>query len=418
VLFGLVPALRVTRTDLARTNTRVVGRTAFLGRGLVVGQVAASVILLVAAALFSGTLRNLRAVDPGFNTDRLLLFRVQPQLNGYEPGDLESLYSRMIARIEAIPGVRAATVSRHPLLSFSRRADGVTVEGGAATSDGAEVNVVSPNFFQTMEMPVILGRGLTERDGKTGPKVAVVNEAFAARHLPGSRPIGRSFRFEGGTAADAIEIVGVTRNAKYTDLRSATRPTVYIPLAQDVPGQANVAVRTAGDPLALAPAVRRALRDVDPTLPLFAMKSQAMQAADSLARETSFARLSTVFGSIALLLVAAGLFGTMSYAVVRRTSEIGVRMALGARRSAVTGMVLKEALLLSATGVAIGIPAAMAVAYATRTVLEDLLFGLDWSSPIALAGAATILMLTAVGAALPPARAASRVDPVIALQAE
>jgi ABC-type antimicrobial peptide transport system permease subunit len=177
-------------------------------------------------------------------------------------------------------------------------------------------------------------------------------------------------------------------------------------------------VRTAGEPLASAPAVRQAVREIDATLPLFAMKSQAAQAEETLAKEASFARLSTVFGSIALLLVAAGLFGTMSYAVVRRTSEIGVRMALGARRSAVIRMILRDALLMSIAGVVVGIPAVLAAGHASRAVMNEVLFGLEPMNPVAIAGATAALILTALVAALLPARAASRVDPIVALQSE
>ncbi|MGH9309418.1 MAG: ADOP family duplicated permease [Vicinamibacterales bacterium] len=418
VLFGLVPALRVTRTQVSQTTKRAVGGVSLLARSLVVGQIAASLILLVAAALFVGTLRNLRSVDAGFNADRLLLFRIQPQLNGYQSTQLESLYARMIARIESVPGVRSATLSRHPLLSFSRRADGVIVEGSVIGSSGAEINIVASGFFRTMEIPVILGRGFTERETGGAPRVAVVNELFATTHFPAGNPLGRRFWFGDVKDGDAIEIVGVTRDAKYTDLRNPTRPTVYVPLAQDVPGQANFAVRTAGEPLALAPAVRQALRDIDATLPLFAMKSQAAQAEESMAKEASFARLSTVFGSIALLLVAAGLFGTMSYAVVRRTSEIGVRMALGAGRAAVIRMILRDALLMSVAGIVVGIPAALAAGHALRAVLNEVLFGLEPTNPVAIAGATAALILTALVAAFLPARAAARVDPIVALQSE
>ena len=176
----------------------------------------------------------------------LLIFRVQPQLNGYAPPEIAALYTRMIERIEAIPGVRSATLSRHPLLALSRRADGVIIEGVAATTGGAgaEVNVVAPNFFDTMEIPLLLGRRFDERDHAEAPRVAVVNERFAATHLAGANPIGRRLWFGDAASGTPIEIVGMTRDAKYTDLRSPTRPAVYIPFQQDVPGQASVAVRT------------------------------------------------------------------------------------------------------------------------------------------------------------------------------
>src|SRR5262245_16478167 len=268
-----------------------------------------------------------------------------------------------------------------------------------------------------MEMRLLLGRGIDDRDGATAPKVAVVNQRFAAAYA-GGNPIGRRFWFGAEARGEAIEIVGMTQDAKYTGLRQPIEPTIYVPFQQDVPGQANVAVRVNGDALALAPAVRQAVHDVDPNLPLFEVKSQAEQAEESVAQEATFARLSTVLGSIALLLAAIGLYGTMSYAVVRRTAEIGVRMALGARRPAVVGLVLREAAAMAALGVAIGIPAALAASRLSHRVLNDLLFGLGPNDPRALLTAAAILVLVVMLAGYLPARRASRVDPIVALRCE
>ena len=420
VLFGLVPAMRAARTELSQATKRTTGvASAPLARALVVAQVALSLVLLVAAGLFAGTLRNLHAVDKGFNADHLLIFRVQPQLNGYAPPESAALYTRMIERIEAIPGVRGATLSRHPLLALSRRADGVTIEGVARTAGaGAEVNVVAPNFFDTMEIPLLLGRRFDERDHAEATRVAVVNERFAATHLAGANPIGHRLWFGDAASGTPIEIVGMTRDAKYTDLRSPTRPTVYIPFQQDIPGQVNVAVRTVGEAMALAPAVRSAVRELDATLPLFDVRSQAEQVEQSLARETMFARFSTLLGVIAVILAAIGLYGTMAYAVVQRTAEIGLRMALGARRATVVDMVVRQALVLAAIGVAIGVPLTLGAARLAGTVLDQMLFGLERYDPLVMSGAAAILALVAIVAALVPARAAARVDPLLALRHE
>jgi ABC-type antimicrobial peptide transport system permease subunit len=210
----------------------------------------------------------------------------------------------------------------------------------------------------------------------------------------------------------------MTRDAKYTDLRNPTQPIIYVPFHQDVPGQANFAVRTHGDPLTVVSAVRQALREIDPNLPLFDVKSQIMQAQESVAKETLFARLSTLLGSIAMLLAAIGLYGTMSYSVARRTAEIGLRMALGARRMAVIGMVLRETSTMAVIGVAIGIPAALVASRISRSVLDQVLFGLEPNDPVAIACAAVILIVIGMLAGFLPARRASQVNPTVALQCE
>ena len=420
LLFGLAPAFRTTRAELLQVTTQrgTGGGSAPLMKTLVIVQVAISLVLLVAAGLFAGTLRNLQAVEPGFDTRNLLLFRVQPQLNGYKAAEMAALYSRMIERIESLPGVMSATFSRHPLLSLSRRSSGITVEGVPAADAGAEVNIVAPNFFETMKIPLLLGRAFNQRDTAVAPHVAVVNQVFASKYFAGGNPIGRRFWFGDPSDSEPIEIVGMTRDAKYTDLRNPTRPTIYVPFQQDVPGQANFEVRTAGDPLTLAPALRQAVREIDPNLPLFEIKSQVDQARESVAKEMMFARLSTLLGTIALLLAAIGLYGTMSYAVLRRTGEIGIRMALGARGTTVIGMVLRDALAMAAIGIAIGLPAAFAASRASHIVLDEVLFGLEPNDPFTMAAAAAILVSVAMLAGFVPARRASKVDPIIALQHE
>lgn len=418
LLSGLVPALRAGRTDLNQSSKRTTGMASpRLARGLVAAQLALSFVLLVAAGLFAGTLRNLYAVDKGFKSDGLLIFRVQPQLNGYVPAQIESVYTRLIQRIEGMPGVSGATVSRHGLLGLGRRSDGVTVEGVAKTG-GAAVNVVAPNFFRTMEIPLLVGRAFDERDRAQAPLVAVVNERFAAEYLGGANPIGRRLWFGDAASGAPTEIVGMTRDAKYSDLRSPIGPTVYVPIAQEVPGQATVAVRTAGEPMALAAAVRGAMRDIDATLPLFEMRSQAEQVENSLARETMFARLSTLFGVIAVILAAIGLYGTMAYAVAQRTAEIGLRMALGAGRTTVIDMILRQVLRLVAIGLAVGVPLTFVAARLAGTALDGMLYGLERFDPLVIGGAAALLALVALVAAFVPVRAAARIDPIIALRYE
>jgi predicted permease len=295
----------------------------------------------------------------------------------------------------------------------------VIIEGVARTvGASAEVNVVAANFFDTMEIPLLLGRRFDERDRAEATRVAVVNERFAATHLAGANPIGHRLWFGDAPIGTRIEIVGMTRDAKYTDLRTPNRPTVYIPFQQDIPEQVNVAVRTVGEPMVLAPAVRSAVRELDATLPLFDVRSQAEQVEQSIARETMFARFSTLLAVIAMILAAIGLYGTMAYSVAQRTPEIGLRMALGARRAAVVDMVVRQALMLVAIGVASGVPLTLGAARLAGTVLDQTLFGLEWYDPLVMSGAAAILASVAIVAALVPARAAARVDPLLALRHE
>lgn len=416
LLFGLVPAWRTTRTDLVRGTRQRGGSSPPFARPLLVAQVALSLVLLVAAGLFVGTARNLRAVDPGFDPERLLLFRVQPQLNGYPPDRIGALYAQMAERIEALPGVRSVAVSRHALLGFSRRADSLVLEPQVPDA-GAEVNVVSPGYFETLRIPLLLGRGFTARDDVSAPPVAIVNRVFAERYFDGASPIGQRFWFGTVKEGAPTEIVGMARDAKYADLRSQTQPTVYVPVAQDLPGQASFAVRTTGDPLALVGPVRRAVAGLDDGLPIFDVRSQRAQAIEVIARETAFARLSALLGGIAVLLVAIGLYGVLAYGVVRRTAEIGVRMALGARRSEVVAMTMKDAWLTTLVGVGLGIPATLIAAHAARDVLADLLFGIE-VGPVVLAAGSVLLVIVALLAALRPALEASRVNPIEALRVD
>ena len=418
VLVGLVPAWRVTGDRLGQLARRDGAGAPRLTRLLMVAQVAVSVVLLVAAALFAGTLRNLHGVDTGFNADGLLLFRVQPQLNGYTGQALSGFYERAIASVAGVPGVRAVAVSRHALLGSSRRSDSVTIEGARAGSASILINIVSPGFLDTMEIPLLRGRRFTERDDGAAARVAIVNQRFATAHFGATDPLGRRFRLGPRADAPAIEIVGVARDAKYTDLRSAIVPTVYLPLSQDTPGQATVAVRTARPPLTLVAEVREALRAVDATLPLFDVRSQATQSDESLAREALFARLSVLYGAIALLLVGVGLHGVMAWSVSRRTAEIGVRMALGASRATVVALVARDVAAMAGLGLAIGVPLAALVARGTGAVVEPLLFGTTALDPAAFAAAASFVAVVAAVAGVLPARRAAAIDPLTALRAD
>ena len=418
VLFGLAPALRATRIDLTPTlkdSSRTVsgGAHSLIGKVLIVLQAGMSVMLLIGAGLFLRTLDNLEGVDAGFNRENLLLFRVDPRLSGYRGAQILSLYPRMIERLQSIPGVRSATISRHPLLSGSRRSNTISIPG--YTGEGARggevlVNVVAENFFDTMEMPIPLGRSLSGRDDQQAPRVAIINQAMAHKYFDPDTPIGR--RLVDGD--QQIEIVGIVRDAKYSGIRQETRPTIYTPYLQGSGEQMSFAVRTAGDPGLLAGPIRDALREVDQNLPLFDVRTQNQQADRSLAQERLFATLSSFFSVLALLLACIGLYGVMSHAVTRRTNEIGIRMALGARAGHVTSLVVRETLLLVLAGAAIGLGAALA----TTRLLASMLFGLTPSDPLTISIAVLLMLTAAALASYLPARRASRVDPLISLRCE
>jgi predicted permease len=424
VLFGVAPALRATRVDLSpalKDNARAVvhGSRFGLTKALVVAQVALSLVLLAGAGLFVRTLRNLNNVDVGFNVENLLLFKVSPRLSGYKTQQIPSLYDQMLERIEAVPGVVRATISRHPLLSGSAAIDKVFLEGRPAPGerDYTYVQRVRSNFFETMGIPLVLGRGLSERDDESAPRVAVINQTMATRSFPGEDPIGKRLGFNGVQHNREIEIVGVVSDAKYSTLRGRTPATLYFPYKQQASsfgGQMNFEVRTAGDPTAIVGAIREAVSEVDKNLPLFDITTQRRQIEHSLAQERLFASLSSFFGLLALLLACIGLYGVMSYAVARRTNEIGIRMALGATAPRVTRMVMGETMLMVFIGVVIGLGAALA----STQLIESMLFGLAPRDPLTISSA-TVLMIAVAGVAgYLPARRASRVDPMVALRYE
>jgi predicted permease len=422
LLFGLAPALRATRVDLTpalKDSARSVtgGSRSYLTKSLIVAQVAMSLVLLVGAGLFVRTLRNLQNVDVGFNRENLLLFNVEPGLNGYTNAQIAQLYRRLTERLEATPGVKSATVSLIPLLAGYGRTSTISVQGHTsqpADEDDAKVNTVGESFFTTTEMPILLGRSVSFNDDERAPKVAVINQTMARKYFSDETPLGRRFGLGGPETSGQIEIVGVARDAKYTDMRSATEPTVYLPYPQSLPRWATFIVRSSGNPTALTASIRDAVHEVDGNLPIFGVKTQIQQADESLVQERMFATLSSFFGVLAVLLACIGLYGVMSYGVARRTNEIGIRMALGATAPLVTRMVMRETMLVAGIGVAIGLGAAVA----TTRLVAAMLFGLAPTDPVTVSFAVLVMIGVAALAGYIPARRASRVDPMIALRYE
>jgi predicted permease len=427
VLFGSAPALRCTRLELApalkdSNRSVIVGGRFGLVKTLVIVQVAMSLFLLIGAGLFVRTLEKLHRVDIGFNADNLLLFRVDPRLSGYKKEQIADLYERMLDRIRGVPCVVGATISRHPLLSGSAAISQAFVDGEGGSNDGSVlpgrtwILRVRPNFFETMEIPIIAGRALTEADDERAPKVAVISQAMARRHFGDDNPIGRRFGFGSPESSREIEIVGVAADASYSSIRMEKPNTAYIPYAQDRNGlgQMSFAVRTTGDPASLSSAIRSAVAQVDPNLPLFEVKTQVGQLEESLTSERMFAALSSFFGVLALLLSCLGLYGVMSYAVARRRNEIGIRMALGATSPRVSRMVMRESMVLVLIGMAIGLGAALAAA----RVVSSLLFGLTPTDPVTILCAVLLMTSVAALAGYLPARRASQVDPLVSLRCE
>jgi predicted permease len=438
ILFGIAPALRAGGDQLASAVKAQIGsagrQRTWMARILIVAQVAISLVLLVGAGLFLRTVQNLHSVDAGFDRSNLLLFRVKPESNGYNFNTVDPLYERMIERLGSIPGVQGVALSRHPLLGFSHRSDGVyLVPGDVHNGENVEVNVVSPSFFDTMKMPILLGRSLQQSDAASALRVVVVNESFAKRYFPGANPIGRQLwlgkggegkgnpsrtELKGPPNDQVMEIVGISRDAKYTDLRSETSPTVFQPYAQKPTLQAMFEVRYRGNDPSIASTLRTAVREVDARLPIFDLRTQADLAENSLGEERMFANLSTCMAVLALVLVAVGLYGIMSYSVGRRTSEIGVRMALGAKQGTVLAMILRESLMLVSAGLLVGIPIAWATLRAASSILADVLFGIKPVDPFSFAVAIVVMSVVAIVAAYSPARRAARTDPISALRCD
>ena len=353
-------------------------------------------------------------MDVGFNPQNVLLFRISPVMNRYDEKRTVALYDGLLERIRAVPGVRSAALVNPALLSGSTNISSFYIRGRTYARDednGMHRMVVSPNFFDTMEIRLAAGRPLTERDTATAPKVALINEAAAKKHFPNENPIGQRF----GSSVEnnsQIEIVGIVHDAKYSSVRDPAPPTFYIPYMQTRAGGVMVAVRTAGLPASVTSSVREAVRQVDPNLPMMDVSTQIEQVERRFAQEKVFAQAYALFGGLALLLAAIGLFGLMSYSVSRRTNEIGIRMALGAQRQDVLRLVMRESMILVAAGVVVGV----AIAAGASRLVTTLLFGLAGTDSLTIAGAIVVMVIVSALAGFLPARRASRVDPMIALR--
>jgi predicted permease len=425
VLFGLIPALYAGRTD-AVDAIKSGGRGATLGprsrrvlQGFVIGQLALSLVLVVGAALFARSLVALENRPLGFNPDHVLLARVNLRLAGYTPATAAALHRKLYDRVNTLPGVQA-TVARYSPLSGSRSSNSAFVAGYApqpGESVEFETIQVGPSYPEALGMRLLDGRAIGVQDVPGSPNVAMVNEAFARHFFPGQRAIGHRFGFGDANAASDIEIVGIVEDARFHDVKDDVEPIAFLPLFQEASQFAldcEIAVRTTGDASLAANAVRRAVADVDPNLPVTGVKTLVEQVATTFNSQRLAARLVMFFGALALLLAAVGLYGVITQSVVRRTGEIGVRMALGAQPADVLWMILRDVLRLVAIGFAIGVPAAIA---GTRLVASQV-YGVSSIAPMSFAVAVVILAVVAAATGWLPARRATRVDPVLALKHE
>jgi predicted permease len=437
VIFGLAPALQSTRPDVGRTLKDQAGAVVGGGHGrlrnaLVVTQVALSLLLLIGAGLFLRSLKNLSNLGPGFPAERLVGFNIDPSLNGYMPQRLNTFYQQLTDNLSAIPGVKSVAVASMRIMENDEWDSGLTAEGYSPTKPDdhpqAYMNEIGPGYFATLGVPILAGRDFRLTDNRvikranatddfdTTPTTVIINEKFAQKFFAGRNPVGMHLGYgtDPGTHTD-MEIIGVVKDIKYTNLRDEIPIQAYVPYMNDpyLSGM-TIYVRTAGEPNQLISSVRGKMRELDANVPIYAMRTMDEQIGNSLSTERMIASLSSVFGFVATVLAIIGLYGVMSYSVAQRTREIGIRMALGAEQRKVIGMVMREVAALIAIGVAVGVPAAVVL---TR-VVKSQLYGLEAHDPWTLGLATGLLAMVACAAGYVPALRASRVDPMRALRYE
>ncbi|SPE27390.1 membrane hypothetical protein [Candidatus Sulfopaludibacter sp. SbA6] len=429
IVFGLAPAIQATRVDLtpALKETRASApRGRFPHQGLrlggnqllVVAQIAISLLLVIAAGLFVHTVSNLHSVELGFNREKVLIFSLNARQAGYKDAALARIYAGLRDRFRAIPGVRSAGISNFPLVSHYVDTEYVLIPGAPAPAGRppqTSLLDVDPFLLSTMQIPILLGRGIEERDMVSG-RVAVVNEKFATTFFGKENPIGRTIGIGAPKTPPDIEIVGIARNAHYNSLQEDIPPVAYLPYTRNLGGLGGVffELRTAGDPLALVGAVRQIVAETDSRVPLAGINTEARQIDQTISQERTFANLCTCFAVLALLIACVGLYGAMAYAVARRTGEIGIRMALGAERRNIVWIVLREVLTLTAAGLVIG----LAAAWASTHFIASFLFGTKPNDPLAISLSIAILAAAGLAAGYAPAWRASRIDPMTALRHE
>ena len=416
LLFGLAPAIQSTRPDVmpALKNGRGGGPLRGARHVLVVAQIAISFVILVAAGLFAGTLNKLHSVPLGYARENIILFSLNARQTGHRDPEIATFYMDLRKRFESIPGVSSATLSQSSIISAGHA--GKTYRGtmkiGNATVLGAGALVVGPRFLTTMQIPILTGREIDDRDQPGSTPVAVISERLARTYFGNDNPLGRRI-----TLVDEmrdLEIVGVSANLRYGGLKEESPMTVLIAVSQFSPDGMTYALHTAGDPLRHVKSVHEIVRQADSRIPVTNVVTQAAEIDRTISHEAMFAKLCTGFAVLALLIACVGLYATMSYNVARQIGEIGIRMALGAQRGVLIWMVLRRVLILAAVGLAISMPAALIASQ----LVKSFLFETQPNDPKTLALAGVVLLTAAILAGYAPAMRASRIDPLAALRHE
>jgi predicted permease len=418
ILFGLVPAWQATRPDLLpglkhESAAKGTASRVLLRRSLVVIQIALSLVIVFGAGLLTRTLRTMTTTDLGFQPDRVIALQVDPAANGHSSAEVTTILDQILQRGRALPGVQAASLASSTPngsmeITMTLEVPGYNAKDGK--SAGAVFNFISPHYFETLGQSLLRGRFFDERDNKNSPRVAIVNQKFVRHYFAGEDPVGRKVREGGGD----IEIAGVVSDSRDYGVRTGPRDTVYMPEKQGQTSGLTLLVRTGGDPQRIIPSLLAIVQGIDPRMPVYSVHTLDMDVEAGLSTERILGYLSTLFAALATLLAGIGLYGVLAYSIVRRTREIGIRLAIGAQRRDVAGLFARESLTLVLVGLIVGAPVALVSAHALRS----LLFGVGATDPLTLLISVMVLALAALLATSIPLWRAARVNPVIALRWE
>jgi putative ABC transport system permease protein len=419
LLFAVAPACRLSAagsSEAMKEGSSAAGTRNRLRSSLVVVQVALSLALLVAAGLCMVSLKRIEAFNPGFRKDGVLLASLDLFPAGYSPARGQQVLSEVLDALQAIPGVTSYTLARHVPLGFTGlSSSSIDVEGRQSEPNKPDVisfTAVGPNYLDVMNIPLVAGRDIVRSDRRESPPVAVISETMAKQFWPSKDAVGARFRF--GSNSDWITVIGVARDVKWRDVKENSRRFAYLPVLQSYNPNTVIHLRTAGDPVLLAPAVRDAVAKVVPELPVFSIRTLSGHVGASTFQQSMASTLLAAFGGLALILAALGLYGVLAFVVSQRTREIGIRIAVGAKPDDVFRMIVRQGLTLTIIGILLGI----AAAYALGSAMSSLLFGVSASDPVILGAGSALMLLTALAACLIPAKRAIRVDPVASLRCE